>query len=75
MKELEPCRIGEVGVVCVGAEEFIGVCGVLEGEVGREVPEPAVVSMSDECDSLNETLGGLGGDRDALYEAESSPVL
>lgn len=39
MEELQPCGIGEVGVVRMGVEEIIRVRSVLEGEIGRKVPE------------------------------------
>lgn len=44
MEQLEPCRVREVGVVGVSAQKFIGVGGILEGEVGGEVPKAAWIS-------------------------------
>lgn len=39
MEELEPCRVAEIGVVRMSAQEFVGVRSVLEGEIGGKVPE------------------------------------
>ena len=39
MEELKPCRVCEIGVVGVGAQELVGICGVFEGEIGSKIPE------------------------------------
>lgn len=39
MKELESCRVREVGVVCMATQAFIGICSILEGQIGGKIPE------------------------------------
>lgn len=41
MEQLKSCRVREVGIVGVSPQEFIGVGGILESEVGCEVPKAA----------------------------------
>jgi hypothetical protein len=51
---LQPCRVGEVGVVGVGLEGDVGVRRVVRGQVSGEVVEAAVVGFADEGDALEE---------------------
>lgn len=39
MEELKPCRVREIGVVGMGAQELVSICGVFEGEIGSKIPE------------------------------------
>ena len=51
VEDLQSAWIGEVGVVRVCWECEVGVCRIAACEVGREVPEAAVVCCADEADT------------------------
>lgn len=41
VKELKPCRIREIGIVGMSAQELVSICRVLESEIGSKIPEAA----------------------------------
>lgn len=43
VEELQPCWVGEVRIVGMGADRFGCVCRVLEGHVCRKVPESTCI--------------------------------
>jgi hypothetical protein len=51
---LQACGVGEVGIVGVGFECNVGVCGVLGREVRCELVEAAVVRVAEEGDAFEE---------------------
>jgi hypothetical protein len=51
---LQACGVGEVGIVGVGFECNVGVCGVLGREVRCELIEAAVVRVAEEGDAFEE---------------------
>jgi hypothetical protein len=46
VEQLKPCWVGEIRIVGMSAKELRRVCSVLEGHVGREVPEAALSIVS-----------------------------
>tara|TARA_R110002003_G_scaffold39_11_gene2499 strand:+ start:6721 stop:7053 length:333 start_codon:yes stop_codon:yes gene_type:complete len=73
---LQACWIGEVRCVSVSFERDVSVRGVLRGEVGSEVVEPAVVGFADEGDAFEQGFGGgRVGVRDRVDVAEAVCAL
>jgi hypothetical protein len=61
MESLEASWVGEIRIISVGFEHYVGVCSVLRGEVGGEIVEAAIVCFADEGDASKESFCSFWG--------------